>query len=53
MTKFRALNIFLTVFAVSALSSCENEDDGTPKYGVTEISSVNDIINSNRSLSTL
>jgi len=53
MTKFRTLRVFLMVFSVCALSSCENEDDGTPRYAVTEINSVNDVINSNGSLSSL
>ena len=52
MTKFRSLNIFLTVFALFALNSCD-EDEGNINLAETEISSVNNVIAANGNLTSL
>src|SRR5680860_1491421 len=52
MTKFRSLNIFLTVFALFALNSCD-EDEGNINLAETEISSVNNVIAAHGNLTSL
>ncbi|SDD74348.1 Uncaracterized surface protein containing fasciclin (FAS1) repeats [Pricia antarctica] len=52
MTKFRTLHIFLMVFALFALNSCD-EDEGNINLAESEINSVNDVIAANGNLSSL
>lgn len=53
MTKFRNLSLFLVVFALLGLSSCENDEEATVGSSVLGQSTVSGIINANGSLTSL
>lgn len=53
MTKFKVLGIFLMVFALIGISSCNNDDDGN-MFAVSDLPyTVNGVIYANGSLTTL